>query len=218
MRPSVGRVCPIAASVRGGGARSMTSVAQVSTSASRPPRSWMSLSSAATSSTCGASAASSARRSASRVATRATSWKRLATSGEHVGDDGRRRRPRRRARRARAAATRAGRSVSTAAAASRLALVAAPRDVNARGSTRLAIDARRGRSRARRSSRARKPASWAGAVSSVVTTTNVVRGSPSSASTSRARATKPFSIAWKSTKKSAMSCRNREPSTRSATW
>jgi hypothetical protein len=60
-------------------------------------------------------------------------------------------------------------------------------------------------------------ASRAGEASRVDTTTNVVRLSVSVRVTARARSTKPSYIVWNSRKNSAMSCRNCEPSTRSAT-
>ena len=61
-------------------------------------------------------------------------------------------------------------------------------------------------------------ASRTGAASSVLTTTKVVRWSRSSRSTARARSTKPGYMVWKRMKNSAMSSRNCEPRTRSATW
>ena len=60
-------------------------------------------------------------------------------------------------------------------------------------------------------------ASCAGAASSVVTTTKVVRRSCSSRVTAWARSTKPAHMVWNRMKNSAMSCRNCEPRIRSAT-
>ena len=119
----------------------------------------------------------------------------------------RRRRPRR-ARRRTAGDERASRS---AASPRRWRSWPPRRDVSAAGEHAVGDDRPEVVARADSSSRARYAASWAGAASSVDTTTNVVRGSPSRASTSRARATKPFSIAWKRMKNSAMSCRKSRP-------
>ena len=108
----------------------------------------------------------------------------LAHLGQHPADAGRRRADARGAPRWPA---------GPASSQNRPATALGPASSSHSGSALLTITAPRGRPR-RWSSSTKKAASWAGAVSRVVTTQNVVRASAMSALTLRARSTKPFSI------------------------